>query len=80
MLEIGAFEAKTHLPKLLQRVEAGERFIITKHNRPVAELVPFGSQDADRIRTAIASLKAFQESHRLRGLSVRRMIEAGRRF
>ena len=80
MPEIGAFEAKTHLPKLLQRVEAGERFVITKHNRPVAELVPFGAYDADKVRTAIEGLKAFQETHRLRGLSVRRMIEAGRRF
>ena len=80
MLEIGAFEAKTHLPKLLQRVESGERFVITKHNRPVAELIPFGAHDADKVRTAIAGLKAFQETHRLRGLSVRRMIEAGRRF
>ena len=80
MADIGAFEAKTHLPKLLQRVEAGERFVITKHNRPVAELVPFGTRDADTVRTAIAGLKTFQETHRLRGLSVRRMIEAGRRF
>lgn len=80
MPEIGAFEAKTHLPKLLQRVEAGERFVITKHNRPVAELVPFGTQDSDKVQEAIDGLKAFQETHRLRGLSVRRMIEAGRRF
>ena len=34
MPEIGAFEAKTHLPQLLRRVQAGERFTITKHNRP----------------------------------------------
>ena len=80
MTEIGAFEAKTHLPKLLQRVEAGERFVITKHNRPVAELVPFGAHDADKVQKAVDGLKAFQETHRLRGLSVRRMIEAGRRF
>jgi prevent-host-death family protein len=38
MSEIGAYEAKTHLPKLLERVEKGERFVITRHGRPVAEL------------------------------------------
>lgn len=79
MPEVGAFDAKTHLPQLLRRVQAGERFVITKHNRPVAELAPFRPRDADRIRAAIDGLKAFQRSHRLRGLSVRRMIEEGRR-
>ena len=50
MHEIGAFEAKTHLPQLLRRVQAGERFIITKHNRPVAELIPFQPRDSDKVR------------------------------
>ena len=79
MARIGAFEAKTHLPRLLRRVEAGERFVITKHNRPVAELIPFQARDAAKIRAAIADLKAFQETHSLGGLSVRDMIEEGRK-
>lgn len=37
---MGAFEAKTHLSELLNRVEAGESVTITKHGRPVAQLVP----------------------------------------
>ena len=80
MSEIGAFEAKTHLPRLLKRVQAGERFVITRHNRPVAELIPFRTHDAGKIRAAIDDLKAFQETHDLRGLSVRQMIEEGRRY
>ena len=43
MPRISASEAKTHLPQLLRRVQAGERFIITKHNRPVAGLIPFSA-------------------------------------
>jgi prevent-host-death family protein len=39
-VSVGAFEAKTHLSELLQRVEAGEQVTITKHGRPVARLVP----------------------------------------
>ncbi len=80
MSEIGAFEAKTNLPRLLKRVEAGERFLITRHNRPVAELIPFRARDNGRIRAAIDDLKAFQKTHRLEGLSVRQLIEEGRRF
>ena len=37
---VGAFEAKTHLSELLNRVEQGEHVTITKHGRPVARLVP----------------------------------------
>ena len=80
MSEIGAFEAKTRLPQLLRRVQAGERFVITRHNRPVAELIPVRAHDSDKVRSAIESLKAFQETHSLGGLSVRRIVEAGRRY
>lgn len=45
---VGAFEAKTHLSELLQRVEAGEQVTITKHGRPVARLVPVGQRPTDR--------------------------------
>lgn len=40
----GAFDAKTHLAHLLERVEKGERITITKHGRPVARLVPTEEQ------------------------------------
>ena len=40
---IGAFEAKTHLPQLLERVARGESLTITKHGKPVARLVPVDS-------------------------------------
>ena len=80
MSEIGAFEAKTHLPRLLERVQKGERFVITKHGHPVAELVPFRKRDSDKIRAAIDSLEAFQKTHNLGGLSVREMIEEGRKY
>ncbi len=80
MSEIGAFEARKNLSRLLKRVQAGERFVITKHNRPVAELIPLRPRGAGRIRAAIDSLKAFQETHSLAGLSVRQMIEEGRKY
>ena len=79
MSRIGAFEAKTHLPQLLRRVQAGERFVITRHNRPVAELIPFRRPDTTRVQAAIEDLKAFQATHSLGGLSVRDLIEEGRR-
>ena len=38
--EIGAFEAKTHLSRILERVGRGQVYVITKRGRPVAELRP----------------------------------------
>ena len=40
MRSVGAYEAKTHLPSLLDQVERGETITITKHGREVARLVP----------------------------------------
>lgn len=37
---VGAYEAKTTLPALLARVEAGETVTITRHGHPIARLVP----------------------------------------
>ena len=79
MSEVGAFEARKHLPKLLRRVEAGERFVITRHSHPVAELIPFEQRDSDKVRSAIDTLREFQETHSLGGLSVRRIVEEARR-
>lgn len=80
MREIGVYEVKTHLPKLLERVEKGERFVITRHGRAVAELLPVNRRDTEKIRKAIESLKAFQRTHSLGGVSVRKMIKEGRKY
>jgi len=48
MTTVGAYEAKTHLPKLLNRVAKGEKIVITKHGVPVAVL-----QHGDTMKTII---------------------------
>lgn len=40
MNAVGAFDAKTHLSDLLDRVEAGEEIVITRRGKPVARLAP----------------------------------------
>ena len=37
---VGAFEAKTHLSRILREAQAGKRFIITQRGKPVAEIHP----------------------------------------
>lgn len=47
--EIGAFEAKTHLSAILEKVAHGQTFIITKRGQPIAEIRPFSPPAKKRI-------------------------------
>jgi len=40
MVTVNVYDAKTNLSRLLERVEAGERVVIARAGRPVADLVP----------------------------------------
>lgn len=78
MATVGSYEAKTHLPELLQRVERGEVITITRHGREVARLVPPRPRAASRA-DVVAELRAARVGVRRGRTPVRRMIEEGRR-
>jgi prevent-host-death family protein len=77
MVNIGAYEAKTHLPKLLERVEKGERFVITRHGKPVAELVPVTTRDTAAITRAIADVRAVRQRLARRGVRIGDVLKKG---
>lgn len=53
MITVGAFEAKNTLGSLLDRVEAGEEILITRHGKPAARLVrPLPQFDREKARAA----------------------------
>jgi len=79
METVGAYEAKTHLPKLLERVLRGARITITKHGVPVAILQPPDPEKRVDTQSVIVELRKFRDRHSLSGLSIRDMIEEGRR-
>ncbi len=79
MESIGAYEAKTHLPKLLERVARGEKIIITKHGVPVAVLQPIDPKQQSKPEQVIEQIKTFRSGNRLDGISLRELIEEGRR-
>jgi prevent-host-death family protein len=83
MTAIGVSEAKTQLPKLLERVRRGERFVITRHGHPVAEVVPTKANDLPDVKEVIHQMEAWQEREGPTlgpGLSSRELREEGRRF
>lgn len=76
---IGAYEAKTHLPKLLERVQKGEQITITKHGIPIAVLRPALSEKTEDTKLVISELRQFRSRHRFGRLNIRQTIETGRR-
>lgn len=80
-MTVGSYEAKTHLSALLERVSKGETITITKHGVPVANLVPIEVEKPKRdVKQVIAELLEFRKGHTLGGLSIREMIDEGRRY
>lgn len=78
-IEVGAFEAKTQLSKLLDLVSKGERVTITKHGVPVAELIPPGPRRAADRSEIFTELRAIRQRTKSGAESIKSMIEEGRR-
>lgn len=58
--QVGAFEAKTHLSALLERVGGGEAFVITRHGRAVAQLLPTAPGADPAVADAVGQLRALR--------------------
>lgn len=80
MITVGSYYAKTHLPDLLKKVEAGEHVLITRNGRSVARLVPAEGPLRAPVRDTIRELQALRSRHSLgKGLTVRELIDEGRK-
>ena len=79
MITVGAFEAKTHLSSLLERVVDGDEVVITKHGKPIARLIAADRPDGRRHDAAFAALKRLREDSRLDGLNWKALRDEGRR-
>jgi prevent-host-death family protein len=80
METIGAFEAKTHLSELLDRVARGETIQITKRGRPVALLTPPAVDQVTDLKQVVAELRQMRKGRKLGRTSLHTLIEEGRRY
>lgn len=76
--EIGSYDAKTKLPELLRKVLKGQSFTVTKHGKPIADIVP--SRSINHMRT----LEAIEDILKIQGKTVaddvlKSSIEDGRK-
>lgn len=62
MRTIGSYEAKTHLPRLLDEVAQGQTIVITKRGIPIAKLIPFTEDRRQHRRAAVEALKEYQRT------------------
>jgi prevent-host-death family protein len=78
---VGAFEAKTHLAELLDRVAKGEKITITRHGIPAAVLISVGEHKSKLSHKEIVEgMRALRAPVKPGVTSVKDMIGAGRRF
>ena len=75
---VGAFEAKTHLSRLLEEVEAGEQVLITRHGRGVARLVPVEPSTEQQRLEAVSRLRRFRVGKTLGNNTLQELRDAGR--
>jgi prevent-host-death family protein len=78
-MEVGTYQAKTHLPRLLEQVLKGERITITRHGVPIAVLAPVEPVRKVDVRETIRELKEFGKGQTTGGLGIRALLEEGRR-
>lgn len=79
MKRVGVHDAKTQLPRLLDEVERGASITITRHGKPIARLVPVEAPKRT-VEQAVEESVEFGKRHELVGLSIRELIDSGRRY
>ena len=83
MITIGSYEAKTHLPALLEKVAKGEKILITRRGKPLAMLVPAPVESKRNVKQVVKEMLEFRDRNGPvlgKGLTIRQLIEEGRRF
>lgn len=87
MASVTAFEAKTRFGKLLERVSRGEEIVITRHEKPVARIVPEGRSNLEEIRAAVTGLRELRRriavrlggKRKITDAQIKSLIQEGRR-
>jgi len=80
MKSVGAFDAKTHLNELLQRASKGETIRITRRGVPVAKLIPPDDGEKEDARNLIEAIRQLRKGATLGKITIRELIDEGRRY
>ena len=78
---IGTFEAKTHFSQIIEKVEHGADFVITRRGKPVAKIIPFKQEPEMTFKEAVEQLIEMRKRYRGKpgSFNIREAIEEGRK-
>jgi len=79
--QIGAFEAKTHFSQIISEVERGADYVVTRHGKPVAKIIPFEQKPTMTRKEAFEKMKELRKNFRGEpgSFNIREAIEDGRK-
>ncbi|MDR2971486.1 MAG: type II toxin-antitoxin system prevent-host-death family antitoxin [Bacteroidales bacterium] len=80
-VQIGVFEAKTHFSKVIDTVEKGDDFIVTRRGKPVAMIIPCGKEKKMTYNEAVIALRSMKKFYHGKpgDFNIRKAVEEGRR-
>ena len=67
MNKVGAFDAKTHFSEILERTSKGEEFVVTRHGKPVARVVPYERGSSQDTESLVRKMRDFRKKVARRG-------------
>jgi prevent-host-death family protein len=73
---VSAYDAKTHLPNLIARAEKGERFIITRHGQPVAQLIPIDPENSELMESSLAAVAKLRKRLNAKGITLENITKS----
>jgi prevent-host-death family protein len=76
-MTIGTFDAKTHLSEMLDDVQKGKDYVITKRGIPIAKLIPYSEHKKTR-REVTLELEKIRKRTAGEPFDIREAIEEGR--
>jgi len=79
-MTVATEESAIRLGDLVDRLAGGEQVTITRQGVPVAELIPVPEPPKRTPAEAVAHLKELRKGVRLNGLTIRELIDEGRKY
>lgn len=79
MRRIGIYKLKLHLVEVLNAVERGHSVVVTRHGKPIAQIVPHEKEQTPQPSEAARAIRNFPRSPLPKGDTNRSLVEQGRR-
>lgn len=77
-MNIGTFQAKTHFSEIIEEVQLGKEYTVTKRGKPVARIIPFVEYKTSRTEV-VQKLRDFQKTMNKKPFNILKVIADGRK-